>query len=82
MHIEHVPAAARAGLGTSGFEEVCDESGMMVLFEKHVHLQNDGGEAAIAVIMSTHRTKRRLSLAMSKMAAPDKAIEEDDKENQ
>jgi len=42
----HVAVAAR-GVDWSNPPDECDERGMMVLLVKHVHLQNDGGEAAL-----------------------------------
>jgi hypothetical protein len=44
LHMAHVAAGARKlKCGDDLTAEEWVESGMMVLLEKHVHLQNDGG---------------------------------------
>jgi len=55
LHVAHVAPAVR---GESPDGEEFEERGMMVLLVKQVHLQNEGGEAAKAEIMSAQRTRR------------------------
>lgn len=42
LHVAQVAAAEREGFSLRPSGEL-DDSGMMVLFVKHVHLQNEGG---------------------------------------
>jgi len=52
LHV--VPAARDVSLDV----DVCVESGMMVLLEKQVHLQNEGGEAAKVDIINAQSASR------------------------
>lgn len=56
LHIVHVAAGARISRrgGLFGGGEL-EERRMMVLLVKHVHLQNDGGDAATTDMMSANK---------------------------
>jgi len=53
LHDAHVDPEARVD---DSPEDGCFERGMMVLLVKHVHLQNEGGEAASTEIMKAQST--------------------------